>query len=118
MLDQILNSQFSINLLIIIGTAFTTWFGLAQRARYKHAPHKPKDHIEFTFEGYEKLIRQLQDDLGRMRDQNVRQYEANQAQFQEIKRMQAVIDELNEALEQARIREEALLQRIGKSNAV
>lgn len=104
--DPVINSQVVIQLLLIAGGVVTTWLTL----KYKNLKRKstPKDRIEFIFDGYESLIKELQGDLNLARKMNERQHEM-------IEGMQTKINTLRDDLHEERTKNKSLTQQLSKA---
>lgn len=96
-------------LIITIGGVITTLLTVHFKDRIQTSiiRKKPKDRFDLIFDGYERLIKELQDDLQEAR-------EINALQGKKMRKMQERMNLIEEELEKAREHNRELLIRLQK----
>ncbi len=107
MRDPLLSSESTIQAIIVLGGIITTWITLKYKDRIQSRlrSRQPKDRMETIFDGYERLIKDLQSDVKRVR-------ETNEDQHKEIIVAQDKITELESELKEARKENRRLMDRL------
>lgn len=100
------NNAFSA-IILVVGSIITTWLTLRAKnhIQTKYRERRPKDRLEYIFDGYEKLVDELQGDIKMAR-------EVNEEQHKTIIKMQETINKLDIDLKATRKQNKELLSKL------
>lgn len=112
-MKDLISDSPTIQLIIVLGGIVTTWLTLKYKDRISTSMRRKQnpDRVEFIYDGYEGLIRQLKVQLDEA-------LVVNERQHQEIMQMRRDADDLHKELRKSKQLNNDLLGRLSKYEAV